>query len=90
MFPDYSNSVDADVPAYVWEERAGKVKAAFLHAYHGYEKYAAPRDELLPLSKEGINKYGRLATVEETCSLLFSLVSMAGVLLLLMLSTPWF
>lgn len=58
LWPDYFNpiSVDADVPAHVWEERAEKVKAAFLHAYHGYEKYASPRDELLPLSKAGVNK----------------------------------
>ncbi|EIW79097.1 glycoside hydrolase family 47 protein [Coniophora puteana RWD-64-598 SS2] len=34
-----------------WSARAEQVKAAFLHAYHGYEKYAMPADELRPLSK---------------------------------------
>jgi len=33
-----------------WAERAESVKAAFMHAYHGYEKYAAPWDELRPVS----------------------------------------
>ncbi|KAJ6582035.1 glycoside hydrolase family 47 protein [Mycena capillaripes] len=34
----------------VWNQRAMDVKRAFLHAYHGYEQYAAPHDELTPLS----------------------------------------
>ena len=46
-----------DVPIDVWETRAKDVKEAFLHAYHGYEKYAAPSDELLPLSDSRVNKY---------------------------------
>lgn len=40
----------------LWEERQQKVKKAFVHAYHGYEKYAAPMDELKPLSNMGLNK----------------------------------
>lgn len=34
----------------VWDQRAEQVKRAFAHAYHGYEKYAAPHDELSPLT----------------------------------------
>lgn len=40
----------------LWEERQQKVKQAFVHAYHGYETYAAPMDELKPLSHMGLNK----------------------------------
>lgn len=40
----------------LWEERQQRVKKAFVHAYHGYEKYAAPMDELKPLSNMGLNK----------------------------------
>lgn len=46
-----------NVPEHVWANRAEQVKYAFMHAYHGYEEYAAPRDELKPLSREGVNKY---------------------------------
>ncbi|KAF7308236.1 alpha-1,2-Mannosidase [Mycena chlorophos] len=37
-----------------WERRAELVKAAFVHAYSGYEKFAAPHDELRPLT-DGFN-----------------------------------
>jgi hypothetical protein len=40
----------------LWEERQQRVKKAFVHAYHGYEKYAAPMDELKPVSNVGLNK----------------------------------
>ena len=33
-----------------WGARADAVKRAFAHAYHGYETYAFPQDELLPLT----------------------------------------
>ena len=33
-----------------WPARANAVKQAFAHAYHGYETYAFPEDELLPLT----------------------------------------
>lgn len=33
-----------------WPSRANAVKQAFAHAYHGYETYAFPEDELLPLT----------------------------------------
>lgn len=45
-----------DVPLEVWTERAQEVKHAFVHAWNGYEKYAAPNDELKPLSRGKIDK----------------------------------
>ncbi|KAI0782675.1 glycoside hydrolase [Abortiporus biennis] len=45
----------------VWAERAEKVKQAFVHAYDGYWKYAAPHDELQPLSnrsRDNFNGWG--------------------------------
>lgn len=36
-----------------WASRAEEVKKAFQHAYHGYETYAAPMDNLRPLSNDG-------------------------------------
>lgn len=39
-----------------WSDRAEVVKKAFVHAYHGYERYAAPSDELRPLTQGRINK----------------------------------
>ncbi|PFH51966.1 glycoside hydrolase family 47 protein [Amanita thiersii Skay4041] len=46
-----------DAPPHVWANRATQVKQAFLHAYHGYEAYAAPFDELRPLSNSKINNF---------------------------------
>lgn len=40
----------------VWNERANKVKGAFMHAYRGYMQHAAGWDELLPVSKGKVNK----------------------------------
>ena len=58
--PSLISSVEFnDVPVDVWETRAKEVKDAFLHAYHGYEKYAAPSDELLPVSDSRVNQYGQ-------------------------------
>lgn len=39
-----------------WPGRAEAVKAAFVHAYRGWERWAAPRDELLPLSETAQDK----------------------------------
>ena len=36
-----------------WIGRADEVKKAFQYAYHGYETYAAPMDNLRPLSNNG-------------------------------------
>ncbi|KAJ8508001.1 hypothetical protein ONZ45_g9682 [Pleurotus djamor] len=41
----------------VWDARALKVREAFQHAYHGYEKYALPHDELKPVSNERIDNF---------------------------------
>jgi hypothetical protein len=43
-------ALPTNTPLRVWDQRAEQVKRAFLHAYHGYEQYAAPHDELTPLS----------------------------------------
>ncbi|KAF5355355.1 hypothetical protein D9758_006099 [Tetrapyrgos nigripes] len=50
-----------DVSEEVWAERANQVKLAFLHAYHGYERYALPHDELKPLTggyQDNFNGWG--------------------------------
>jgi len=49
---DPEEEVEFDVPDQHidWTVRANAVKQAFAHAYHGYEKYAFPEDELLPLT----------------------------------------
>jgi len=38
--------------------RRNAVKEAFVHAWKGYMTYAYPRDELLPVSKQGSNTFG--------------------------------
>ncbi|KLO19007.1 seven-hairpin glycosidase [Schizopora paradoxa] len=40
-----------------WNARAENVKSSFLHAYHGYEKYAMPADELQPVSNGAVNNF---------------------------------
>ena len=57
--PDYLKPKVHQRPS-IWPRRADSVKAAFVHAYHGYEKYAAPHDELRPITKVGSNQCGRL------------------------------
>ncbi|KAI0060679.1 seven-hairpin glycosidase [Artomyces pyxidatus] len=47
-------------PAYPpppWHEAAEAVKQAFLHAYSGYERFAAPHDELRPSSNLSIDNF---------------------------------
>lgn len=46
-----------DASPAVWETRAEEVKKAFLHAYHGYESYAAPFDELMPVSNSKVSNF---------------------------------
>ncbi|XP_012072098.1 mannosyl-oligosaccharide 1,2-alpha-mannosidase MNS3 isoform X2 [Jatropha curcas] len=47
-----------------WTERQQKVKDAFIHAWSGYKNYAMGYDELMPLSKRGVDGLGGLgATV---------------------------
>ncbi|KAI0754811.1 seven-hairpin glycosidase [Daedaleopsis nitida] len=45
------------LPAPEWDERAVQVKEAFLHAYNSYLEHAEGYDELLPLSKAGVNNF---------------------------------
>ncbi|KAL0955277.1 hypothetical protein HGRIS_004167 [Hohenbuehelia grisea] len=40
-----------------WARRAGEVRNAFLHAWNGYERYALPHDELMPLSDKPIDNF---------------------------------
>ncbi|KAJ6592323.1 glycoside hydrolase family 47 protein [Mycena vulgaris] len=47
--PD-KHALPTNTPLEVWDHRATQVKSAFIHAYRGYEQYAAPHDELTPLS----------------------------------------
>lgn len=63
LFDPYSSDlaevyVPADnTPAEIWAERAKSVKLAFLHGYHGYERYAQPHDEVYPMSNNYRDKY---------------------------------
>ncbi|KAF7309201.1 alpha-1,2-Mannosidase [Mycena kentingensis (nom. inval.)] len=41
----------------VWDQRAELVRKTFIHAYDGYEEYAAPHDELRPLTNGFSNKF---------------------------------
>lgn len=47
----------SSIPPKVWEQRAERVKQAFIHAYNGYEQYASPSDELRPLSNSASNTW---------------------------------
>jgi hypothetical protein len=40
-----------------WRRRAASVKEAFLHAYDAYESQAFPKDELRPLTADGVQTY---------------------------------
>lgn len=47
-----------------WVDRQENVKKAFIHAWSGYKRYAMGFDELMPLSKQGVDGLGGLgATV---------------------------
>ena len=48
---------DPHVTSNEWTSRAERVKQAFLHSYHGYEKYALPQDELRPVTNEGMDGF---------------------------------
>ena len=55
MHPE--EEVEFDVPdRNLWAARANAVRQAFAHAYHGYETYAFPEDELLPLTNSSDTK----------------------------------
>lgn len=57
FLPDNTHSEEDVVSSEVWNSRAEQVKQAFRHAYSGYARYAAPEDELTPLTNSGINMW---------------------------------
>jgi len=57
MHPEEEGGPDAPYRHADWPARANAVKQAFAHAYHGYETYAFPEDELLPLTNSSEMKY---------------------------------
>jgi mannosyl-oligosaccharide alpha-1,2-mannosidase len=50
IHPEEEDEFDVPGRHVNWAARANAVKQAFVHAYHGYETYAFPEDELLPLT----------------------------------------
>ncbi|KAJ8443413.1 hypothetical protein Cgig2_024190 [Carnegiea gigantea] len=60
-----SNSIrPVDIEALKWVDKQQKVREAFIHAWSGYKKFAMGFDELMPISKRGIDGLGGLgATV---------------------------
>lgn len=77
------------VPPEEWNLRADAVRDAFRHAYRGYTRYAAPHDELCPVSNVSTNKYVLNSVCHDTDSPIVS-VLMVGESLCLTLWTPWF
>jgi mannosyl-oligosaccharide alpha-1,2-mannosidase len=53
----YSPPLKSKTTPEEWRNRAQQVKAAFVHAYHGYEKHSWKWDELKPLTNTSQNKY---------------------------------
>uniref|UniRef100_A0A452Y6T1 alpha-1,2-Mannosidase n=1 Tax=Aegilops tauschii subsp. strangulata TaxID=200361 RepID=A0A452Y6T1_AEGTS len=54
-------------PSSEWTSRQKKVKEAFEHAWSGYRNYAMGHDELMPLSRRGVDGLGGLgATVVDS------------------------
>lgn len=63
------NDEDEDPTA---RERRDKVKAAMVHAWSSYEKYAWGMDELMPQSRRGSNDFGGLgATIVDSLDTLY-------------------
>jgi hypothetical protein len=56
IHPEEEFGFDAPGQHVDWAARANAVKQAFAHAYHGYETYAFPEDELLPLTNTSETK----------------------------------
>jgi mannosyl-oligosaccharide alpha-1,2-mannosidase len=55
--PEDESAASPPVSAEEWNRRAERVKEAFRHAYHGYEKYAQPKDELRPVTNVGMSGF---------------------------------
>ncbi|KIY52582.1 glycoside hydrolase family 47 protein [Fistulina hepatica ATCC 64428] len=56
-FPSESRFNTPILPQSVWDGRAEKVKEAFIHAYRGYQVFASPHDELMPVSDEEFDNF---------------------------------
>ena len=56
VYPEEEGTFDIPDRSVDWTARATAVKQAFAHAYHGYETYAFPEDELLPLTNSSETK----------------------------------
>ncbi|CAM6058738.1 unnamed protein product [Sphagnum tenellum] len=52
--------VEKEIEDPITEDRRSQVKAAMLHAWSSYEKYAWGFDELQPQSRRGVNHFGGL------------------------------
>jgi len=58
-----------------WRRRAAAVKEAFLHAYDAYEREAFPKDELRPLTADGMQMY---VSILDLCELTHYFVRLNG------------
>lgn len=64
LTPDEISSPEKPDAEAEWKARQKMVKGAFVHAWSGYKKYAMGKDELMPLSQQGVDGLGGLgATV---------------------------
>ncbi|KAM7255877.1 hypothetical protein ACFE04_011618 [Oxalis oulophora] len=64
LSPDEKPSVKNSEDDAKWIDRQLSVKRAFVHAWSGYRNYAMGYDELMPMSKQGVDGLGGLgATV---------------------------
>ena len=64
MFNSNNSTHRIDIEALKWMGKQQKVREAFIHAWSGYKKFAMGFDELMPVSKRGIDDLGGLgATV---------------------------
>lgn len=57
LSPDSALTWPTYEPPNSWQDAAQQVKTAFLFSYDNYEKYAIPHDEIMPLSRAGVDKY---------------------------------
>ncbi|EPS65502.1 hypothetical protein M569_09268, partial [Genlisea aurea] len=60
LSPDEMMSRNKTASGPDWKARQTRVKEAFIHAWSGYRRYAMGHDELMPISKRGIDGLGGL------------------------------
>lgn len=64
MLNSNNSILRVDIEALKWMDKQQMVREAFIHAWSGYKKFAMGFDELMPISKRGIDGLGGLgATV---------------------------